>query len=219
MENDGYDLRWKDHVRDVFGEVQKLRARDYFSDLIVHCGGRNFRAHKVILAASSTFFERVLTGVPKDRAQVLVMSQTQPDLLERVLNFIYDGETFVPAELLDTFMSTAETLGIRGLGKDVAGGGDSLDGSRESRKRPAARSVKPGEDSRVEKGGGGGGAGADPLSSAKRPRPSDSLVKPSVSSSTVVIEPAGDKAGPSRSSRAGSLQLLSASGKVINACF
>jgi hypothetical protein len=208
MENDGYDLRWKDHVQDIFGEVQKLRARDYFSDLIVHCGGRNFRAHKVILAASSTFFERVLTGIPKDRAQVLVMSETQPDLLERVLNFIYDGETFVPAELLDTFMSTAETLGIRGLGKDKAS--DSLGNTSESRKRPAAGSVKPGELSRIERGDGGG---ADPLSSAKRPRPSDSQVKSSVSSSSVVIEPAGDKAGPSGTSRAG---LRATPRKVLN---
>jgi hypothetical protein len=142
METDGYDLRWRDHVQEVFTEVQKLRTRDFFSDVILHCGGRNFRAHKVILAASSTFFERIFTGVPKDRSQVLVLAETMPEMLERLLNFIYDGETFVPTASLDPFMATAEKLGIRGLGRKDSGQVP----CRPGRKRPAASSVVPREE-------------------------------------------------------------------------
>ena len=209
--NDGYDLKWKDHVQEIFGEVQKLRARDYFSDIIVHCGGRNFRAHKVILAASSTFFERVLTGIPKDRSQVLVMSETKPDLLELLLNFIYDGETFVPSDLLDKFMETAETLGIRGLRKHESE--DSSKNSRETRKRPASRLLEPEEPSRdtddvrrVD----------PPPSSTKRPRPRESQPKSSLPAS-VVIESGGDKAGPSGAARASAsgLQIRPAPKKVV----
>jgi hypothetical protein len=196
MDNDGYDLKWKDHVQEVFTEVQKLRIRDYFSDIIVHCGGRNFRAHKVILAASSTFFERVLTGVPKDRSQVLVMSETQPDLLERLLNFIYDGETFVPSNLLDTFMETAERLGIRGLGKDASS--DSSRSARDGRKRPAARSLRTAEEDPIS-GGETDSVRSGPFSSTKRPRPSES--QPQVPS-TSLIEPASDKGRPSAAARA-----------------
>jgi hypothetical protein len=116
--DDGYDLKWKDHANDVFGQVKNLRSRDHFSDVTVHCGGRNFRAHKVLLAASSSFFERVLLSAPKERSQVLVMVETSPDLLERVLNFIYEGEAYVPSESLDDFMELAAKLGIRGLSKD-----------------------------------------------------------------------------------------------------
>ena len=117
MDADGYDLKWRDHMEEIFGGVKRLRNKEYFSDLIVHCGGRNFRAHKVVLAASSTFFERVLSGVPRDRSGVLVMAETAPDLLERVFDFIYDGEAYVPADLLELFMDVAEKLGIRGLRK------------------------------------------------------------------------------------------------------
>jgi hypothetical protein len=119
--DEGYDLKWKDHANDVFGQIKNLRSRDHFSDVTVHCGGRNFRAHKVLLAASSSFFERVLLSAPKERSQVLVMAETSPELLECVLNFIYEGEAYVSAALLDDFMEVAEKLGIRGLRRDPVG--------------------------------------------------------------------------------------------------
>jgi hypothetical protein len=149
MESEGYELSWKDHIRDVFGEIKKLRGRDYFSDVILHCGGSNFSAHKVILAASSTFFERVLTGVPRDRSQVLVMSDLDPDLLERILDFIYDGTAFVPTDVIDKFISTAETLEIRGLGKNKSSERTTTTTSEPSRrprpprKRPVTDVVAP----------------------------------------------------------------------------
>jgi hypothetical protein len=115
MATDGYDVRWKYHVEEVFVEVKKLRTKDNFSDVIVHCGGRNFLAHKIILAASSRFFERVLASVPRDRCQVLVMAETSPDLLELLMSFIYEGEAYVSADDFDNFMTVAEKLEIRGL--------------------------------------------------------------------------------------------------------
>jgi hypothetical protein len=190
MEDDGYDLKWKDHVQEVFSEVQKLRARDYFSDVIVHCGGRNFRAHKVILAASSTFFERVLTGIPKDRSQVLIMSETQPDLLEKLLNFIYDGETFVPSDILEKFMATAELLGIRGLRQDSSEEASSE--SRKASKRPMTRVPDRGERGGDTDENGGG----DPFMS-KRLKPNE-LQKPLISTASakeVVMKFVGDKPG------------------------
>jgi hypothetical protein len=114
---DGYDLRWKDHTAEVFSQVRSLRSKDHFSDVTVHCDGRNFRAHKVLLAASSDFFERVFLSAPRERSQVVVMAETPGDILELLLNFIYDGETYVSAESLDKFMDVAEKLGIRGLRK------------------------------------------------------------------------------------------------------
>lgn len=147
MESDGYDLKWKNHVSEIFSEVQKLRSKDYFSDIIVHCGGRNFRAHKLILAASSTFFEKVLAGIPRDRSHVLVLAQTPPDMLECVLDFVYDGEVFVPADSLEKFMDAAENLGIRGLRKESKAKspdeGSRVGAGGETRKRPAPASARP----------------------------------------------------------------------------
>jgi hypothetical protein len=134
---EGFDLKWKDHANDVFGQVKNLRSRDHFSDVTVHCGGRNFRAHKVLLAASSSFFERVFLSAPKERSQVLVMVETSPDLLERVLEFIYEGEAFVAEDLLDDFMDLVEKLGIRGLRKNHSAEAVSRDNSPKKRSADA----------------------------------------------------------------------------------
>ncbi len=122
MTAEGYDLKWKDHLPEVFSVVQKLRTRESFADVIVHSGGKNFFAHKVILAASSKFFERLLSNLPRARgdSSVLVMAETPPDLLKMVMDFIYDGETFVTSEQLNEFLEVAERLEIRGLGKSGA---------------------------------------------------------------------------------------------------
>jgi hypothetical protein len=131
MGNDeGYGVKWKNHVEDIFGQVRKLRTRDHYSDVILHCGGRNFRAHRVILAAASTFFERLLATAPRERSQVLVMTECHPGLFESLLSFVYDGETYVSAEELEEFMRMAEKLGVRGLRKKdatPAAGGNSLE--------------------------------------------------------------------------------------------
>jgi hypothetical protein len=48
------------------------------------------------------------------------MAETPPDLLKMVMDFIYDGETFVTSEQLNEFLEVAERLEIRGLGKSGA---------------------------------------------------------------------------------------------------
>ncbi len=117
METDGFDLKWRNHLVDVFAFVRKLRSKSSYSDVVLHCEGVNFYAHKVILAASSTFFERVLASLPPTQAGVLVMTETTSELLKLLLDFVYDGETFVPSDCFELFMRTAERLGIRGLDK------------------------------------------------------------------------------------------------------
>ncbi len=197
METDGYDLKWEDHVQEVFSELRKLRDRDYFSDVVVHCGGRNFLAHKVILAASSTFFARLLTGLPKDRSQVLVMSDMRTDLLEKVLNFIYDGEAFVPSDSLDAFMATAKRLGVRGLRASGDSKSTGSAGQQGSRKRPATR-AKPVDDSRAETGEDG--AENESLSSNKRPNRTVPQQDPVVAASVGTDQVRG-QAGPSGTTR------------------
>jgi hypothetical protein len=63
------------------------------------------------------------------------MVETSPDLLERVLNFIYEGEAYVTADLLENFMDVAEKLGIRGLHKEHSG--EAVSRENSAKKRPS----------------------------------------------------------------------------------
>jgi hypothetical protein len=53
----------------------------------------------------------------KTRDPILVMTETKVDLLELVIEFMYNGEVFVETAILEQFMTVAEKLEIRGLRK------------------------------------------------------------------------------------------------------
>jgi hypothetical protein len=122
MVDEGFDLKWRNHVPEVFNVLRNLRDKEAFSDVLLYCDGEQFPAHKMMLAACSTFFERMLSNLPSEKAKTLVMSETRPDLLQLVLDFMYNGEVFVETSVLQAFMETAERLEVRGLRKsdDVA---------------------------------------------------------------------------------------------------
>jgi hypothetical protein len=137
------------------------------------------------------------------------MSETQPDLLEKLLNFIYDGETFVPSDILEKFMATAEVLGIRGLRQDPSE--ETPSGPRVASKRPMPRAADREDPGKV--GSSGENGGGDPLLSSKRLKPNE-LPTPLISpapAKQVVIEPACDRPGSVNSGAA----RATASGLVV----
>ncbi|CAG0922687.1 unnamed protein product [Notodromas monacha] len=115
MEGGGFNFKWRNHVNEVFSIVQRIRVQDAFADVILHCGGGNFFAHKLLLASVSSFFEDLFTGLPRDKSSVLVLTDVRPEILSAILDFMYNGEAFVASRDLKDFMSTAEKLGVRGL--------------------------------------------------------------------------------------------------------
>ncbi|CAG0915388.1 unnamed protein product [Notodromas monacha] len=126
MESEGFDFKWEDHSKEVFASIRKIRSDHAFADVTLHSGGRNFVAHKVLLAASSRFFEDLLAGLPANKCNVLVLTDVRPEILRALLDFIYEGESSVGNNLLEDFLTAAKKLQIRGL--------HSFD-ARKSRKR------------------------------------------------------------------------------------
>jgi hypothetical protein len=128
-DDDGYNLQWSDHVNEVFTVLRRLRSKDRLADVSIFCsndssstengvetGGEHFRAHKVVLAACSSFFENLFLSANDNRSNaVLVMTDVSSTMFRLVLDFMYDGEVYVEATDLEKFMETAKKLGIRGL--------------------------------------------------------------------------------------------------------
>lgn len=46
----------------------RLRREDKFSDFVISCKGREWRVHRLILPANSTFFEKLCCGTFKVRS-------------------------------------------------------------------------------------------------------------------------------------------------------
>ena len=53
-------LTWDNHQKNASEAFSGLRNDEFFSDVTLACEDQQFKAHKVVLAASSLFFEQVL---------------------------------------------------------------------------------------------------------------------------------------------------------------
>ena len=53
-------LTWDNHRKNAFEAFSSLRKDVFFCDVTLACQDQQFKAHKVVLAASSLFFEQVL---------------------------------------------------------------------------------------------------------------------------------------------------------------
>ena len=108
-------LQWNDFqdiVKSAFGH---LRASTDFVDVTLACeDGQQIEAHKMILAASSPFFQRILKS-NKHSHPLIYMKGMKTDDLTAIVDFLYFGEANVYQENLDKFLAIAEELQIKGL--------------------------------------------------------------------------------------------------------
>ena len=103
---------FQDNMKTVFG---KLREDTDFSDVTLACeDGQQVEAHKVILAASSPFFQKLL-GRNKHPHPLIYMRGVKSDDILAILDFLYCGEANVFQENLDSFLAIAEELQLKGL--------------------------------------------------------------------------------------------------------
>ena len=105
-----------------------MRVDKDFSDVTLACeDGQQVSAHKVILAASSPFFQKLLTQ-NKHPHPLIYMRGIKSDDLLAIVDFLYSGEANVYQENLDSFLAIAEEFQLRGLmGKADSDQGSNID--------------------------------------------------------------------------------------------
>ena len=108
-------LKWNDFQENVNTAFGNLRDDKEFADVTLACeDGQQVEAHKVILAASSPFFQNVLTKNKHPHPLIYMKGAKFEDLLA-IVDFLYFGEANVFQENLDAFLSIAEELKLKGL--------------------------------------------------------------------------------------------------------
>ena len=76
--------------------------------------GRQVEAHRLVLAASSPFFENLLRR-NKHPHPLVYMRGVKSDDLMAIVDFLYLGEANVNQENLDSFLAVADELQLKGL--------------------------------------------------------------------------------------------------------
>ena len=109
-------LQWNDFQENIKGAFGNFREDENFNDVTLVCeDGQQVEAHKVILAASSPFFQKLL-GRNKHSHPLVYMRGVKIDDLIAIVDFLYCGETNVFQESLDSILAIAEDLqSVEGL--------------------------------------------------------------------------------------------------------
>ena len=110
----------KDHSKNLFDKLTTLRSETNLLDLDLLCEDVQFHVHKVVMAASSDFFQEQLCNSTTARAQVILKLEDfnlklKSEAVSFLLDFIYKGEVVIPANLLSSVCEAAHELGVFGL--------------------------------------------------------------------------------------------------------
>ena len=109
-----YAVSWPEHDKERTSAVKDMLERNAFVDVTLACDDDQIQAHKVLLSAASPFFLKVLER-NSHAHPLLYLRGAQKKDVSAILNFIYEGETSVPARDFDSFMSLAKDLEVKGL--------------------------------------------------------------------------------------------------------
>ena len=112
---DKLSLKWGDFQNNVTATVGLLRTTDDFTDVTLACeNGEEVRAHKIILAASSHFFQKLLSR-NKHVHPIIYMRGIKSEDLSAMVDFMYFGETDIDQDNLEEFLRIAKEFNVKGL--------------------------------------------------------------------------------------------------------
>ena len=119
-------LRWNDFQDNVNNAFRELRKDSEFTDVTLVCeDGHQVNAHKVILSASSPFFQNLLKRNKHAHPLIYMRGMKSEDLLA-IIDFLYYGEADIYQESLDVFLNIAEEIQLKGLNGTESGGGKQM---------------------------------------------------------------------------------------------
>ncbi|KAL5333676.1 BTB/POZ protein [Aspergillus crustosus] len=72
--------------------IASLHLNSDYSDIKIVCKGRTLPAHKLVVCSRSEYFKRACFGGFKETQEPICLDNTDPVLIERVLEFLYTGK-------------------------------------------------------------------------------------------------------------------------------
>ena len=108
-------IEWSDFSKHVMSAFGSFRKDGDFADVTLACeDGNQMEAHKVILAASSPFFQNLLKRNTHNHPLIYMRGVKSEDL-SALITFLYSGEVFVKQENVEAFLLFADELQVQGL--------------------------------------------------------------------------------------------------------
>ncbi|XP_021945258.1 uncharacterized protein LOC110843591 isoform X2 [Folsomia candida] len=116
-----YTIQWNHHKGGIFDTFAKYLDTGFMCDIALSCATEEIfiSCHKLILAATSEYFEKIIRKMPKEYMGgpgCLILSGVKSRLdLESILAFIYKGKVVLEEKQIAGFLKAAELLRIKGI--------------------------------------------------------------------------------------------------------
>ncbi|XP_058063682.1 longitudinals lacking protein, isoforms H/M/V-like [Anopheles bellator] len=171
-----FSLCWNSFRDNLAEGFQSLYENGELFDVVIVCDGKEFKAHRDILAACSPFFRSILVGNSSGNP-IIILNDVPDYVMKLLLRFIYYGSVIVNNADLSTLMKHAEKLRIKGLTqRHRAHPEDSPEGPPE---RPTPPGTATGPLSSPYNGYGGPTAAPAGTGTGDDPHATDGAVPPS----------------------------------------
>ena len=106
------------HRQELIERLDTLRKNERFCDVTVAVKGKEFKAHKAVLAAASPFFLALLESDMKECNEQLIrieLEEATASIMEDVLKYVYTGNVSVTEDSGHNLIATADYLLLPGL--------------------------------------------------------------------------------------------------------
>ena len=111
----GLQFTWGEEDRNSI-ILEFLKTRSYFTDVtLVSSDQKEFFCHKVVLSACSKFFENILSRRHHQPNLILFLAGVDSKDLGNIINFLYEGLVKVSMDDVETFVTAANILEIKGI--------------------------------------------------------------------------------------------------------
>ncbi|KAL7295391.1 hypothetical protein TKK_0011273 [Trichogramma kaykai] len=140
MAGQHYCLRWDNYQSNMTSVFHQLLQNEAFVDVTLACNEASLKAHKVVLSACSSYFQKLLLSNPCTHPTIIMPQDVCFNDLKFIIEFVYKGEIDVTQAELQSLLRTADQLKIKGLCEVSAetGGGDVIGPSAVSLSTPPA---------------------------------------------------------------------------------
>lgn len=110
-----YCLRWNNYQSNMTSVFHQLLRNESFVDVTLACNESTLKAHKVVLSACSSYFQKLLMDNPCKHPTIILPYDVCFNDLKFIIEFVYRGEIDVSQAELQSLLKTADQLKIKGL--------------------------------------------------------------------------------------------------------
>ena len=119
MTKEKFNLTWQTYTDNLREMLHDMMTCNELTDVtLVTEDKKHFKAHKVVLCASSTVFRNIICDNCNSNS-VIYLRGIQSYEIESILQFIYLGEATLRQERMNEFLNVGKSLEIKEISKDI----------------------------------------------------------------------------------------------------